>query len=181
MGGMIAQTFAIAYPARTRTLVSVMSTTGDPTVGQPRADALAALLGPMPTTRDEAIERETALWRVIGSPGFPFDERMVRDRAAAAYDRAFNPAGVVRQIAAILSQPDRTPRLAAVRAPALVVHGVSDPLVDPSGGRATAAAIPGARLKLVPGMGHDIPRELFAELVPELTHHFREGIAAPVA
>jgi len=184
MGGMIAQTFAITYPERTRTLVTVMSTTGDPTVGQPHDHALTTLLGllaPMPTTRDEAIERETTLWRVIKSPGFPFDERMVRDRAAAAYDRAFHPAGNLRQVAAILSQPDRTPMLGALAVPTLVVHGEADVLVDPSGGKATAAAIPAARLKLVPGMGHDIPRQLFDELTSELTNHFRQGIAAPAA
>lgn len=175
MGGMIAQTFAIAYPERTRTLVSVMSTTGDPTVGQPQPDVLTALLAPVPATRDGAIDREANVWRVIGSPGFPFDEQMVRERAAADYDRAFHPAGMTRQVVAILFQPDRTPVLAAVSAPTLVVHGEADVLVDPSGGKATAAAIPGARLQLVPGMGHDLPPELFDETVSALVDHFRQG------
>jgi pimeloyl-ACP methyl ester carboxylesterase len=175
MGGMIAQTFAIAYPERTLTLVSIMSTTGDTTVGQPSAEALAALTAPPPTTRDEVMDQAVKAWRLIGSPGFPFDEGAVRERAAADYDRGFHPSGTVRQLAAIIFQPDRTSSLAGVGVPALVIHGEADPLVDPSGGKATAAAIPGARLKLIPGMGHDLPPELFGELVTELTDHFREA------
>jgi pimeloyl-ACP methyl ester carboxylesterase len=175
MGGMIAQTFAIAYPERTRTLVSIMSTTGDPSVGQPHPQALAALMAPVPTSRDAVMDQSVISWRIIGSPDFPFDEDAVRERAAAAYDRAFHPAGVVRQMAAIIFQPDRTTALADVTAPALVIHGEADPLVDPSGGNATAAAIPGAQLKLVPGMGHDLPPQLFDELVADLAKHFSQG------
>jgi pimeloyl-ACP methyl ester carboxylesterase len=174
MGGTIAQTFAIAYPERTRTLVSIMSTTGDPSVGQPHPQALAALMAPVPTSRDEVVDQSVISWRVIGSPGFPFDEQAVREHAAAAYDRAFHPGGTARQLAAIIFQPDRTAALAAVMAPALVIHGEADPLVDPSGGKATAAAIPGAQLKLVPGMGHDLPPELISEIVADLAKHFNQ-------
>jgi pimeloyl-ACP methyl ester carboxylesterase len=174
MGGMIAQTLAIEHPQRTRTLVSIMSTTGDRTVGQPHPDALAVLMVPAPTTRAQVIEQGAKSWRVIGSPGFPFDEHAVRERAAAAYDRAFHPSGTARQLAAIMSQADRTPALANVHVPALVIHGDADPLVDPSGGKATAAAIPGARLKLVPGMGHDLPPQLFDDLVADLAGHFQQ-------
>ncbi|MGA2210391.1 MAG: alpha/beta hydrolase [Acidimicrobiales bacterium] len=172
MGGMIAQTFAIAYPERTRTLVSIMSTTGDRSVGQPHPQALAALAAPVPTSRDAVIAQSVEGGRIIGSTGYPFDEQAVRERAAAAYDRAFHPGGTARQLAAILSQPDRTTDLSAVRAPALVIHGEADPLVDPSGGRATAAAIPGAQLKLIPGMGHDLPPALTSEIVADLAKHF---------
>jgi len=175
MGGMIAQAFAIDHPARVRTLTSIMSSTGDPTVGQPDPDALAALVPAPPTSRQEAMDQDVVMWRTIGSPGFPFDEAMVRERAGAAYDRAFHPAGNSRQFAAIATQPDRTARLAAVTAPTLVIHGEADPLVDPSGGRATAAAIPGARLHLVPGMGHDMPQELSDPFVAELAAHFAQG------
>jgi len=175
MGGMIAQAFAIAYPERVRTLTSVMSTTGDPTVGQPDAEALAALVPMPPASREEAMDQGVVTWRTIGSPGFPFDEAMVRERAGAAYDRAFHPAGNSRQLAAIVTQPDRTPALAGVTAPTLVIHGEADPLVDPSGGRATAAAVPGARLHLVPGMGHDMPAELRDEFIGELVGHFAQG------
>jgi pimeloyl-ACP methyl ester carboxylesterase len=172
MGGMIAQTFAIAYPERTRTLVSIMSTTGDSSVGQPHREALAALTAPAATSRDGVMDQGVTSWRIIGSPGFPFDEQAVRERAAAAYDRAFHPAGMARQMAAIIFQPDRTAALGTITAPALVIHGEADPLVDPSGGKATAAAIPGAQLKMVPGMGHDLPPELFGELAADLAKHF---------
>ncbi len=175
MGGMIAQTFALDYPERTRTLVSIMSTTGDPTVGQPHPEALATLMVPPATTREEAIELGVKGWRVIGSPGFGFDEDSVRERAAAAYDRATHPAGLARQLAAIITQPDRTASLASVTVPTLVIHGEADPLVDPSGGRATAAAIPGAELTLIPGMGHDLPLELSDRLIADFTAHFGRG------
>ena len=175
MGGMIAQAFAIDHPARVRTLTSIMSTTGDPTVGQPDPEALAALVPLPPASREEAMDQGVVMWRTIGSPGYPFDEAMVRERAGDAYDRAFHPAGHARQFAAIATQPDRTSALAAVTVPTLVVHGEADPLVNPSGGRATAAAIPGARLRIVPGMGHDMPQELSAEFVDELAAHFAHG------
>lgn len=105
MGGMIAQTFAIACPTKTRTLTSIMSTTGDPAVGQPSPEALAALVGPAPTSREEAIESRVRISNVIGSPGFPEDESNIREYAASAYDRSFHPSGQVRQLAAVIAQP----------------------------------------------------------------------------
>ncbi len=164
MGGMIAQSLAIQYPGKVRTLISIMSTTGDPTVGAPHQEAMAALMVPPPESKQEAVELSLKSWQVIGSPGFPFHEDRIAARAAAAYDRAVHPAGTARQLVAILSSPDRTPHLRRLRVPALVVHGESDPLIDPSGGRATAAAVPGATLWTIPGMGHDLPVELFSEL-----------------
>jgi pimeloyl-ACP methyl ester carboxylesterase len=164
MGGMIGQSLAIQYPGRVRTLISIMSTTGDPTVGQPHQEVVAALMAPPPESKQEAVELSLKSWQVIGSPGFPFHEDRIAARAAAAYDRAVHPAGTARQLVAILSSPDRTPDLRRLRIPALVVHGESDPLIDPSGGRATAAAVPGAALWTIPGMGHDLPVELFSEL-----------------
>ncbi len=161
MGGMIAQALAIQHPARVRTLVSIMSTTGDPSVGAPHPEAMGALLAPPPVDREAVIEQSLQTWRVIGSPGFPFDEDRIRTKAGAAYDRAFHPAGSARQLVAIVSSPDRTPALAKVEVPTLVIHGESDPLVDPSGGRATAEAVPGASLWTIPGMGHDLPPVLF--------------------
>lgn len=175
MGGMIAQTLAIAHPERVRTLVSGLSTTGDPSVGQPDVEALLAVAPTPPATREEAIDQMVEMWRVIGSPGFPFHEDRVRERSAAAYDRAFHPEGNVRQLAAIATQADRTAALAGVAVPTLVVHGTADILVDPSGGVATARAIPHAELRMVEGMGHDVPPELFEEFVAGLIGHFARG------
>ncbi len=175
MGGMIAQTFAIAYPERTWTLTSIMSTTGDPTVGQPHPEALETLLVAPATSRDGAIDQAVTTWKVIGSPGFPFDEAAIRERAASDYDRGFHPAGTGRQMGAILTQPDRTAALGALTIPTLVIHGAADPLVDPSGGRATADAIPNARLQLIPDMGHDLPPVLFPQVVADLAEHFSQG------
>jgi len=174
MGGMIAQTFAIAHPERTLTLVSIMSTTGNRSVGQPTPEALAALMTPRPATREEAIELGVKVAVVVGSPGYPANEQRQRDLIAASFDRAFHPAGFARQLAAINSQPDRTEALGTVRVPTLVIHGKADPLVTPSGGQATADAVQGARLKLVPGMGHNLPPELYGELVDDLAAHFRQ-------
>lgn len=168
MGGMIAQTVAIEHPGRVASLTSIMSTTGDRSVGGATQAALAALLAPPATSRDEAIERTLTTARVIGSPGFPLDEESVRDRAGLAWDRGHDPAGVTRQIAAIQASPDRTVALGAVTAPTVVVHGAEDPLIDVSGGKATAAAVPGARLVVLDGMGHDLPEGVWEPIVDEI-------------
>jgi pimeloyl-ACP methyl ester carboxylesterase len=171
MGGMIAQSLVIGHPDRVRSLTSIMSTTGDPSVGQPHPEALAALLVPPPDNRDAAIEAAVKMWRVIGSPGFTFREDRIREQAATAYDRGFHPVGTTRQLVGIMASPDRTATLGSIGAPTLVVHGESDILVDPSGGRATAAAVPGAELWTVPGMGHDLPMELWDQLADRVAAH----------
>ncbi|WP_448627194.1 alpha/beta fold hydrolase [Geodermatophilus sp. URMC 64] len=181
MGGMIAQLVAVRHPARVRSLTSIMSTTGDPAVGAPAEAAMGVLLAPPATDRASAIERAVDTYRVIGSPGFEFDEQALRERAALSYDRRYNPAGVARQLAAILTTPDRTADLGAVAVPTLVVHGAQDPLVDVSGGRATAAAIPGSELLVVDGMGHDLPREVWPELtdrIAALVQRAEQGLSA---
>ena len=165
MGGMIAQTVAIEHPERVCTLTSIMSTTGDLAVGAPTQEALEVLLAPPASSREEAIERTLRTYRIIGSPGFEFDEAALRERAALGYDRAFDPPGAARQLVAIRASGDRTPRLAELRVPTLVVHGADDALVNVSGGRATAAAIPHAELVVIPGMGHDLPREAWPQLI----------------
>jgi len=169
MGGMIAQELAIRHPGRVLSLCSIMSTTGDPTVGRATRAASAVLLRHAPASRDEAIEQTVADAHIISSPGYPFDEERARARAAAAYDRCHDPAGVARQLAAIISSPDRTRLLQQLDIPALVIHGTADPLVAVSGGRATAAAIPEAELLEIAGMGHDLPPELIPQIVHAIT------------
>jgi len=164
MGGMITQAAVINHPDLFLSATSIMSTTGDRAVGAPTGEAMTALLRPVATSREEAIQASVEGSLVIGSPGYPTDERILRERAAAAYDRCYCPEGTARQLGAILASPDRTEGLQGVRIPFLVVHGESDPLVTPSGGEATAAAVPGSELLTFPGMGHDLPEALWGDI-----------------
>jgi pimeloyl-ACP methyl ester carboxylesterase len=169
MGGMIVQTMALRHRERVRSMTSIMSTTGNKEL--PPADPAVAgrLVMDPPQSREEAIERAVETFKIIGSPGFDFDEAGVRDKAARGYDRCFLPSGQARQLAAILSQPNRTPELQKLDLSTLVVHGKADPLVSVEGGKETAAAIPGAELWLVDGMGHDLPKGIHGELVGRIT------------
>lgn len=167
MGGMIAQALAIEHPARVRSLTSVMSTPS-PRIGRPTLGAAGALAARAARTADEAAERVVATFRVIGSPGYPLDEDWLRRYGRLAFARGQDPGGARRQLAAINASPSRVSGLRGVRVPTLVVHGEADPLVRPSGGRATAAAVPGARLVTYPGMGHNLPRELWPALTREV-------------
>ena len=162
MGGMIAQTIAIEAPTRIRSLTSIMSTTGRRTVGWQHPTLLPALVGGSRTDKAAYVERSARLWAQIGSPGYPMSPEETRQRAADTFDHGVSQGGTLRQVVAILTQPDREPRLRGLRVPALVVHGLADRMVHVSGGRATAAAIPRAELVLVDGMGHDLPADLFA-------------------
>jgi pimeloyl-ACP methyl ester carboxylesterase len=175
MGGMIVQEMVIRHPEAVRSLCSIMSTTGDTSVGQPTPEAIAVLLQPPPATRDEIIESSVAGSRIIGSPRYPADEAEVRARAAEAYDRSYYPDGPARQIAAILTAPDRTAALGAVTVPTLVVHGDADPLVTPTGGEATAKAVPGAELLVFEGVGHDLPEALWPELIAAIVANTRRA------
>jgi len=182
MGGMIVQTMAIEHPERVRSLVSIMSNTGSRWTGMPSRKAMAVLLGRPPRGREAAIERAVKTFGVIGSPGFPFDEERLRRIAGRSYDRGHSAAGVLRQLHAITASGDRTQALHGVRAPATVIHGSSDVLVRPAGGRATARAIPNARLKMIDGMGHDLPRQLwpvFAGEIAETAARSGSGVKQP--
>ena len=165
MGGMIVQSLATRHPDKVRSLCSVMSTTGDLSVGQASPQAIAALMAPPPANGEEAADRAVAGSKVIGSPAYVQDEGALRQRAMASYDRSHDPAGYARQLVGIAASPDRTADLGAVSVPSLVIHGEDDPLVDVSGGRATAAAIPGAELVVIPGMGHDLPPQLWDQII----------------
>jgi pimeloyl-ACP methyl ester carboxylesterase len=171
MGGMIVQSLAIRHPGRVKSLASIMSTTGDPRVGQPSPEALATLMRPVSRDRAENIENGVLSWRTLRSPAHPFDTGAVREYVTRAYDRSFYPAGVARQLAAILSQADRTAALGGVTVPTVVIHGADDPLIHVSGGEATARAIPNARLQLIAGMGHDMPEGLFGTLIDAITEN----------
>lgn len=181
LGGMIVQQAAIDFPERVRSLVSIASTTGDRTVGGARPEVLAALLAPPGTTREEVADHAVALSQVIGSPGFDRDETWLRWRAGRAFDRGLDPGGVSRQAAAAFTATDRTPRLRDVAVPTLVVHGAADPLVDVSGGRATAAAVPGAELLVVDGLGHDLPPGVWPRLAEAIGALVRRAEASASA
>ena len=164
MGGMIAQTLAIRHPERVRSLTSIMSTPC-PSIGSPTQEALAVLLSAPAVDRAGSVERALTAYRVIGSPGFPLDEAWIADVAGRSWDRGVDPVGVARQLLAIHASGDRTEALRSVRVPTLVVHGSDDPLVQVAGGRATAEAVPGAELLEIPGMGHNLPREVWPQVV----------------
>jgi pimeloyl-ACP methyl ester carboxylesterase len=152
-------------------MVSIMSTTGNRRSGQPALKTYGVLLGNPPKTRNEVISRAVKTFKVIGSPGFPFEEDMVREMAARSYDRGHSAAGVMRQLHAIIASGDRTEALHHVQVPTAVIHGTRDPLVKPSGGKATARAIPGARLMMIDGMGHDLPRDLWPTFANAIDHN----------
>jgi pimeloyl-ACP methyl ester carboxylesterase len=180
MGGMIGQTLAIEHPERVRSLTSIMSTTGSRRVGAPTLKAYGLIFASPPRGRDAYIERIIKTFKVIGSPAFPTDEPRLRETAGRMYDRSHNPKGILRQVHAISASGDRTAALRKLSLPVTVIHGTRDPLVRPSGGRATAKAIPGARLRMVEGMGHDLPRDLWPIFTDEIADTAsRSGWRAP--
>lgn len=169
MGGQIAQTMAIEHPNRVLSLISMMSTTGNMSVGQPSKEALRELFaGPPAVTRDDVIQQALRAMRIIGSPGYPSREDEVATRAGRAYDRSHDPLGSARQAIATVASGDRTERLRQLQVPTLVVHGLADRMCDVSGGRATAEAIPGSELELIEGMGHDLPPGLHSQLASRI-------------
>ncbi len=167
MGGMIAQRLALGWPQRVASLHLLMTTTGDWSVGLPHPEARWVLTRDPAPDLDAYVAAELAAAEVIGSPGH-VDTGRVRALAHAQWERGVHPEGTARQLAAILADGDRTAALAEITSPTLIVHGTADRLIDISGGRALSAAIPGARYLEVPGLGHDLPADLLAGIVPEL-------------
>ncbi len=161
MGGMIVQSMAVLAPAKVRSMTSIMSTTGRRSVGWQDPRLLPRLLERTGRTREAYVASSESFWRLIGSPAYPDTREAVVARAEETFDRGISPVGVLRQMLAILNQPDRSRRLREVDVPTLVIHGTADKMVHVSGGRATSNAIPGSELLLIPGMGHDIPAQLY--------------------
>jgi pimeloyl-ACP methyl ester carboxylesterase len=169
MGGMIAQTMTLRHPTRVKSLTSMMSTTGDRRVGYASSEVLKLIWRPWPAQREAYMEHGVRVWTALRSPGFPFDEAGVRAMVSRSYERGLYAPGAARQTAALLAQTDRTERLRQLRVPTVVIHGALDPLIHVSGGEATAAAIPGAKMLVVPGMGHDLPKGVWPVIIDAIT------------
>ncbi|MGE4651264.1 MAG: alpha/beta fold hydrolase [Myxococcota bacterium] len=165
MGGMIAQTLAFNHPKRVRSLTSIMSTSGDPDLPPPKPHVIAKLLETPPGDRESSIAHSVEVARTIGSPDFPTPEGELRERATLMFDRSFHPEGTARQLAAIVAQGSRREKLRALDVPALVIHGKADDLVPFEGGVDTLDCIEGAEALWIEGMGHDLPRPLWPEII----------------
>jgi pimeloyl-ACP methyl ester carboxylesterase len=179
LGGMIGQVLAAEHPKLVRSLTSLMSSTGSRFHGQPHVSVYRYFLRPPPRDREGYIDRAAEVFGMIGSTGFDRDEAYIRERAARSYDRGYSVAGGGRQLGATLATGNRTGLLRQIKAPTLVIHGTVDKLIRPSGGRATAKAIPGARLMLIEGMGHDLPRGAWPRIIDAIAVHARAAEGRP--
>jgi len=178
MGAMIGQMLAAEHPEVVRSLTSIMSTTGSRWHGQPAMAVYRYLLRPPPRDREGYIERSAAVFGLVGSTRFDRDEQYIRERAGRAYDRGYDVRAGGRQLGAIVASGNRTDSLGRISAPTLVIHGSVDKMIRPSGGRATAKAIPGARLMMIDGMGHDLPRGVWPLLLDAISEHARAADGA---
>jgi pimeloyl-ACP methyl ester carboxylesterase len=181
MGGMIAQTLAAEHPEAVSSLVSIMSNTGSPLSGQPALGLYRYLLRAAPSDREGFIDHLDKVYAAIGSRGIPRDRELIREIAARSFDRDHDPSASGRQLGAITASGNRTAALKRITAPTLVIHGTDDRLVRPSGGRATARAIPGAKLLKIEGMGHDLPSAAWPQLIGAIAQHAKAGDSALVA
>jgi pimeloyl-ACP methyl ester carboxylesterase len=175
MGGMIAQTMGYLHPERMRSMVSIMSMTGASSLRMHSPKALRTLLAPAPRNREEAITRQVEFFRVVRSTAFDFDEVAVAERAGRSWDRGHHPRGFLRHFGAITRSGDRTSKLRFVKAPTLVIHGTIDPLIRPIGAELTARAIPGAALRWIEGMGHDLPEGAWPVLTELIARHAEQA------
>ncbi len=177
MGGMIVQTMAIARPERAMSMTSIMSTTGNRRVGWQHPRIIPALLSSAGSTRDSYVERSLRTSAILGSPAFPGDEELARARAYETYDRGWTASGVTRHMLAVLAQPDRTKDLAKLDLPVTVIHGLNDPLVHRSGGKAVANAVPGAEHLEIAGLGHDLPVQLYDTYVDAIVRTAQRAVS----
>jgi pimeloyl-ACP methyl ester carboxylesterase len=171
MGGAIAQTMAIHHPARVRTLTSIMATSGGANLPPPTPAAMQALLTPTPTDQAGYVARFLQVWKLLRVGSFPLDEARDPERARRAFDRGVNPAGVARQLVAIIASGSRRRELARVKTPTLVIHGDVDPLVPLAHGQDVAALVPEARIEIIPGMGHALPISMWPQIIGAITNH----------
>ena len=173
MGGMIAQILAADYPGRTRSLVSIMSTSGRMGLPPGKPEAMAMLMAqPEGPAREQIIQHAMKLRTVIGSPGFAADPAALRALVERNVDRRYYPAGGARQYLAVMASGDRVELLKRVRVPTLVLHGADDPLIHPDGARDVAKLVPGAALEFYPGWGHDLPEQMVPVLVDRIARHY---------
>jgi pimeloyl-ACP methyl ester carboxylesterase len=171
MGAMIGQLMAVHYPERVISLTSIMSTTGQPGLPPPSPDALEAIYEPWPIHRTGYVETFVQAYRVLSGPEIKVDKALARKWAEQSYDRGLNPDGIARQLAAIIASGNRSKKLKSITAQTLVIHGEADPLLPVEHGRATADAIPRAKLTIIPGMGHTLPEALWPKLVEAISQH----------
>ncbi|KUG23472.1 carboxyl esterase, a/b hydrolase [hydrocarbon metagenome] len=171
MGGMIAQVIAYRHPKHVLSLTSIMSTTGNPDLPQAKPETIAALLAPAPSERKAFIEHMMNIWRKIWSPGFPFEETRARTFMEKSYDRSYYPQGMARQNIALLANGDRRGSLSTITVPTLVIHGADDPLIPCEAGKDTAYVIPGSKLLIIDGMGHDMPKGVWAQMVEAISEN----------
>lgn len=171
MGGMIAQVISYRHPGHVLSLTSIMSCTGNPDTPQGKPEAIAAVVAPAPEGREAYIEHNVNTWRKVWSPGFPFEEERARAFMEKSYDRSYYPQGMARQNAALLANGDRRPSLSTIKVPTLVIHGADDPLIPVEAGKDTARSIPGASLLIIDGMGHDMPKGVWAEIATAISQH----------
>jgi len=177
MGGMIVQTMAIARPERAMSMTSIMSTTGNRRVGWQHPKIMPTLLASAGSTRDSYVARSLRTSTILSSPAFPGDEELARARAYETYDRGWTASGVTRHMLAVLTQPDRTSDLAKLDLPVTVIHGLNDPLVHRSGGKAVANAVPGAEHIEIAGLGHDLPVQLYDTYVDAIVRTAERAIS----
>jgi len=171
MGGMIGQVMAAKFPARVRTFVSMMSSSGDPALPPPTPEAQAVLYTPLPIERAKYVERWVHIWRVLSGSSYPVEEALARKWASRSHARGLNPDGIARQLAAVMISGSRKELLHSITVPTLVLHGDADPLVPLECGIDTARAIPGAKLEIIKGMGHALPRELWPRIIDIIRKH----------
>lgn len=174
VGGMIAQVISYRHPERVLSLTSIMSSTGNPELPQIKPEILAEVYKPVPDERETYIEHQLRMWRKLWSPGFPFEEERLRTLMAESYDRSYYPQGMARQSAAVLAHGYQRPLIASIKAPTLVIHGDKDPFMSVEGGKETAELIPGAKLLIIDGMGHDMPKGAWQTITDAISNHIKQ-------